>query len=89
VDKALPLLAGLLPALSVPALSSGIFPRHIGGRQEDAHEMLALLLDALDPPLPKVKSAGGAKKEVLPEPTELPSTPIQQILGGTLRNKGE
>ena len=29
---------------------AGIFPCHVHGMQEDAHELLALLLDAIDPP---------------------------------------
>jgi ubiquitin carboxyl-terminal hydrolase 36/42 len=57
-----------------------IFPSHYEGHQEDAHELLTLLLGALDPLPPK--QPNGMPK--LPNRT---STPIEQIFGGTLRNQ--
>ncbi|KAH7694753.1 ubiquitin carboxyl-terminal hydrolase, partial [Aphelenchoides avenae] len=63
-----------------------IFPRHQNGQQEDAHEMLTLLLDALDSASPKpAKDINGN----LAGSGDEPSTPTQQIFGGVLRNKGQ
>jgi len=55
-----------------------IFPSHEDGMQEDAHEMLILLLGALDPPLPK--PLDGRELSLAEK-----STPIQQIFGGTTK----
>ncbi|KAL7069806.1 hypothetical protein ACQ4LE_010900 [Meloidogyne hapla] len=58
-----------------------IFPHHRHGCQEDAHEMLTLLLGALEigPPKPTLN---GLKVNGLS-----PSTPIEQIFGGNMRNQ--
>lgn len=61
-----------------------IFPSHSFGMQEDAHELLSLLLDAIDPP-PGWNRENGNKE--LPTNKLKPSTPIEQIFGGTLRNQ--
>ncbi|GMR32941.1 hypothetical protein PMAYCL1PPCAC_03136, partial [Pristionchus mayeri] len=61
-----------------------IFPSHAFGMQEDAHELLSLLLDAIDPP-PGWNREQGNKE--LPTNKLKPSTPIEQIFGGTLRNQ--
>jgi len=63
------ILRNILPA---------IFPSHEDGMQEDAHEMLILLLDALDRPLPK--PLDGRELSLAEK-----STPIQQIFGGTIK----
>uniref|UniRef100_A0A1I7WPV6 Ubiquitin carboxyl-terminal hydrolase 36 n=1 Tax=Heterorhabditis bacteriophora TaxID=37862 RepID=A0A1I7WPV6_HETBA len=60
-----------------------IFPSHIHGMQEDAHELLSLLLDAVDPPVGYNKQNGALPSGV----SSKPSTPIEQIFGGTLRNQ--
>ncbi|PAV68789.1 hypothetical protein WR25_20969 isoform A [Diploscapter pachys] len=74
-----------------------IFPNHIQGMQEDAHELLTLLLDALEPPPPSAQkqaiqngytngNSNGAQS--LPNGlSSKPSTAIEQIFGGTLRNQ--
>ncbi|GMT03478.1 hypothetical protein PENTCL1PPCAC_25652 [Pristionchus entomophagus] len=61
-----------------------IFPSHSFGMQEDAHELLSLLLDAIDPP--PGWNRDNTNKE-LPTNKLKPSTPIEQIFGGTLRNQ--
>lgn len=57
-----------------------IFPHHRFGSQEDAHEMLTLLLGALEPLPPK--QINGVQKL---NPTA--QSPIEQIFGGTLKNE--
>uniref|UniRef100_A0A183BKM1 Ubiquitin carboxyl-terminal hydrolase 36 n=1 Tax=Globodera pallida TaxID=36090 RepID=A0A183BKM1_GLOPA len=59
-----------------------IFPHHRSGTQEDAHEMLTLLLGALEP-FPPRKS--NLKIHGTQGPG--PSTSIEQIFGGSLRNR--
>uniref|UniRef100_A0A915EL01 Ubiquitin carboxyl-terminal hydrolase 36 n=1 Tax=Ditylenchus dipsaci TaxID=166011 RepID=A0A915EL01_9BILA len=66
-------------ALWIQKFLTKIFPAHRRGYQEDAHEMLTLLLGALEPPISK---ANGAMKI---QPTS--SSPIEQIFGGSLRNQ--
>ncbi|KAF8386023.1 hypothetical protein PRIPAC_75165 [Pristionchus pacificus] len=61
-----------------------IFPSHSFGMQEDAHELLSLLLDAIDPPPGWNREAGNKE---LPTNKLKPSTPVEQIFGGTLRNQ--
>lgn len=58
-----------------------IFPHHRNGVQEDAHEMLTLLLGALEP-LQQKTTINGIKTGF-----HVPSTPIEQIFGGNLRNE--
>lgn len=61
-----------------------IFPAHISGYQEDAHELFNLLLDALDPPASTKQTNSLSHSSML---DTRPSTPIEQIFGGTLRNQ--
>lgn len=63
----------------------GIFPAHRVGVQEDAHEMLTLLLNALEPSFPKSSQQNGNGVKV---GGGIPATPIEQIFGGNLRNEG-
>jgi hypothetical protein len=46
------------------SIQSEIFPNHRPGSQEDAHEMLTLLLGALEPLPPKTAAVGGKPQEV-------------------------
>lgn len=64
------------------------FPSHRHGHQEDAHEMLTLLLSALDPPLANKNGAslGSTNKDKF---SMVPSSPIEQIFGGNLRNQSK
>ncbi|KAL3104207.1 hypothetical protein niasHS_002234 [Heterodera schachtii] len=58
-----------------------IFPHHRSGTQEDAHEMLTLLLGALEP-FPSKK----ANLKIHGTQGPGPSTSVEQIFGGSLRN---
>ena len=60
-----------------------IFPQHRNGVQEDAHEMLTLLLGALElgPPKPTLNGLKVHGPSL--------STPIEQIFGGNMRNQGK
>uniref|UniRef100_A0A914LJV5 Ubiquitin carboxyl-terminal hydrolase 36 n=2 Tax=Meloidogyne incognita TaxID=6306 RepID=A0A914LJV5_MELIC len=58
-----------------------IFPHHRHGCQEDAHEMLTLLLGALEIVPPRTTLNGLKVHGVSP------STPIEQIFGGNMRNQ--
>uniref|UniRef100_A0A0M3K324 Ubiquitin carboxyl-terminal hydrolase 36 n=1 Tax=Anisakis simplex TaxID=6269 RepID=A0A0M3K324_ANISI len=87
-----------------------IFPSHKPGYQEDAHELLSLILDALDPAPPaSLKQTNGTSSTTPNQfrfeymivfsivlflfsavccPEELrPSTPMEQMFGGALRNE--
>ncbi|VDM43964.1 unnamed protein product [Toxocara canis] len=70
-----------------------IFPTHMPGYQEDAHELLTLILDALDPTPP-----ASAKQNAPSASTsnqfrcvhlreQCSSTPMEQMFGGALRNE--
>jgi hypothetical protein len=63
--------------------SPEIFPQHRNGAQEDAHEMLILLLSALEPQQSKQTPYGLKNHQQTSQ-----STLIEQIFGGSLRNKG-
>ena len=56
------------------SFTAEFFPLHTNGVQEDAHEMLTLLLDAMDPPVGSNGAAAGNK--------ELPS-----VWGGMRKRK--
>jgi len=65
--------------VNLPNINLVAFPDHEDGNQEDVHEMITLLLGALDPPLPKRQDG---KEHSLAEK----STPIQQIFAVTIKH---
>ncbi|KHN86903.1 Ubiquitin carboxyl-terminal hydrolase 36 [Toxocara canis] len=65
-----------------------IFPTHMPGYQEDAHELLTLILDALDPTPPasaKQNAPSASTSNQFRE--QCSSTPMEQMFGGALRNE--
>uniref|UniRef100_F1KWJ3 Ubiquitin carboxyl-terminal hydrolase 36 n=1 Tax=Ascaris suum TaxID=6253 RepID=F1KWJ3_ASCSU len=64
-----------------------IFPSHRPGYQEDAHELLTLILDALDPTPPAAAKQHNGPATNAPNQEPSASTPMEQLFGGALRNE--